>query len=158
MEAVTEKRLFSLDVLRGIAISGILLVNGPTLNSPVPMDGTDFAQKVGTVNIWYGNFILNFAAGYFYPIFAMLFAVSAAIFLSKPDTKNRNALFARRLLALLFFGLLQVLFIWWGDVLIVDALFGFTLIPLASLAPKKLWYLLGGVIVTAITLSTISWA
>lgn len=141
-----QERLFPLDALRGIAIFGILLVNGPTLNSPVPMDGSDFAQKVGLFNNWYGDVILQFAAGYFYPIFAMLFGVSAAIFLSKSNTANIKNLFLNRLIGLLLFGILQVLFIWWGDVLIAYALLGTLLIPISTLRLNRLPYVIAALL------------
>jgi uncharacterized protein len=126
-------RLHSLDILRGIAIFGILLVNGPTLNSPVTLDSVDFAFKSGVLDQWYTTTIFALAVGNFYPIFACLFGVSAAIFIGKAMPAS-TTLFTRRMFVLMLFGFSQVIFIWWGDVLVAYSILGLSLALIAKLS------------------------
>jgi uncharacterized protein len=143
------RRLVSIDILRGFAVFGVLLVNGPSMNSPVTMDGLDFAFKNGEANLWYADIILSFATGYFYPIFAGLFGVSAAIFLSR----NSSTLYVRRMLMLLFFGLCQGCLIWWGDVLAIYAILGLSLTFLATRSAKTIFRVFQITIISAVAFS-----
>ncbi len=138
-----KNRLVPVDILRGLAVFGVLLVNGPSINSPVTLDGVDFAFKEGAANIFYSDVILSFAVCNFYPIFACLFGVSAAILLAK----NSTAIYKRRMFMLLLFGMCQAILIWWGDVLVAYALLGFGLL---SLANKPMQYVKRALVITAI--------
>jgi uncharacterized protein len=59
-----------------------------------------------------------------------MFGFGASIFISRADEHNQNgkALYARRLLLLLIFGLIHGIFFWFGDILSEYALAGFILL------------------------------
>ena len=78
-----SKRIIILDIIRGFALLGILLVNTPSLNTPAYMDTDDFAFKVSAADHAVTKLIFTFAMESFYPNFALLFGIGAAIFLSK---------------------------------------------------------------------------
>jgi len=136
METVTnikplrgKERMEILDFLRGLAILGILLVNMSFFNSPFFMHSGDYVlwddlpNKLTQYIIWF------FWEGKFYPLFAVLFGLGFYIFLQKADDGLRHVLFRyrMRLLYLLIFGILHVVFFWHGDILVFYALFGFVM-------------------------------
>lgn len=146
-------RIDCLDAIRGLAIFGILLVNGPALNGPAVKDGADFAFQNSYWDLIYTKFIFSFAVNNFYPIFACLFGLSAAIFMSTKHVEFAQKLHLRRMFLLTIFGLLQIVFIWWGDILLVYGLMGFFLTLLFWLSPKQIRNLFVAFIVLAICLS-----
>ena len=124
-----HERIVLLDVIRGLALFGILLVNAPSLNSPIEMT-EDFAFKTNNWDYIVTNFIYLFATDKFYPIFGLLFGLSAILFMENIAKRGHNPirLFIRRLVILFFLGMVQVVFIWWGDILVVYAVLGLGLI------------------------------
>lgn len=134
-----KNRIESIDVMRGVAILGILLVNAPTLNGPPIMDAVDFAFQTSIFDRWYADVIFALAVQKFYPIFALLFGVSMSIFLSNKPKK----LFLRRQLGLLLLGLAHAALVWWGDILTVYAILGVLILPMSLLANDKILKIIG---------------
>lgn len=124
-----HQRILLIDIIRGFALLGILLVNAPSLNSPIWTETTEFAFQNNTWDSIVTNFIFLFATNKFYPIFSFLFGLSAIIFMENAAQKGLKPqpLFIRRLGILFFFGLIHVVFVWWGDILITYALLGMLL-------------------------------
>ena len=124
-----HQRIVLLDIIRGLALFGILLVNAPSLNSPIKIL-EDFAFKTNTWDYIVTTFIYLFAADKFYPIFSLLFGLSAILFMENIAKQGNNPirLFIRRMVTLFIFGAIQAVFIWWGDILAVYAVLGFGLI------------------------------
>ena len=131
-------RLLQLDVLRGIAVFGILLVN-------------IWSFAWGSLSLRYGTLpvqppvldqlvifgVAALAQLKFYPIFAFLFGAGFA--LQTRSLRRRlgsweqaQAAYRRRLRWLLAFGLLHGFLIWSGDVLTSYAVAGMLILPLAS--------------------------
>lgn len=137
-QPITRKeRIVSLDIIRGIALFGILLINVPAFiimmeNSPQP----DMSGINGIIHVLIETLIEK----KFFSIFSFLFGVGFYIFVSRAEERgDRYYLrYVRRLLALLLFGIINALFIFWGDILHVYALFGFILIPFYKLKPKTI--------------------
>ena len=124
-----SKRILVLDVLRGFALLGILMVNMPVFNSP-------FAVLLGEQRLWTdpvnatAQWLIDFFFhGKFYVLFSFLFGLGFYFFLKKADEAGRAIMkvFRRRLVILLGFGVLHVLLLWYGDILVIYALFGFVL-------------------------------
>ncbi|GED15762.1 DUF418 domain-containing protein [Aneurinibacillus migulanus] len=137
-QPITKKdRIISLDIIRGIALFGILLINVPAFiimmeNSPQP----DMSGFNGILHALVEAFIEK----KFFSIFSFLFGVGFYIFVSRAEERgDRYYLrYVRRLLALLLFGIINALFIFWGDILHIYALFGFVLLPFYKLKPKNI--------------------
>ena len=146
-------RIMSLDVVRGIAIMGILLVNGPTLNGPAIKDGFSFAFQNTIADIWYIKIISSFAVANFYPIFACLFGLSGAIFMASKPMDLAQKLLIKRMSVLLIFGFLHATLIWSGDILVVYALLGMSLTYFYRKEPDDLWYYLKIIVMVALILS-----
>lgn len=124
------ERIEVLDVLRGFAILGILLVNMALFNSPFYLLVTDVKLWTGGADrlaIWLIRF---FAEGKFYSLFSFLFGLGFTLQMMRAE--SRGARFApfyrRRLLVLLLIGLAHAFLLWSGDILAIYAVFGFLLL------------------------------
>ena len=132
------------DVLRGLALLGILAVNMQDFAGfrEWQQTGLDRAAQVLTDVLFNGRFI---------SIFAMLFGWGAAGLLARQGV----GLFLRRHLALLAVGSLHFLFVWHGDIIATYAVVGLALLAVARLRTRALlvlggvlgaWWLLDGVL------------
>lgn len=121
-------RLASLDLLRGVAVLGILAINiggfaGPiaaTLSPHQPGQGT-FADEA----TW--AMALVVFEGKMRALFTLLFGASLVLFVERADAKGLDGerLQFRRLGWLAVAGYLHYLLLWWGDILFAYALAGF---------------------------------
>lgn len=121
----TRRRIETLDVIRGVSLFGILLVNMAVfrldmssmfIGMPGLSGGQVPAGLLDQVAHWG---ILLFAAGRFYPILAMLFGLGCYMIMQRAEQKEMSArpLLWRRLLLLMGFGAIHYIFIWFGDIL-----------------------------------------
>ncbi|HUR97847.1 MAG TPA: DUF418 domain-containing protein [Pyrinomonadaceae bacterium] len=125
----SRERIEILDVLRGLAVCGILIGNvqwfsGYGFMPPVLEAQTPIYDQVT-------HFLVHFfVEGKFYSIFSFLFGVGFALQIARAEERgDRHAsLFKRRLFWLLIIGLLHAYLLWYGDILSVYALMGFLLI------------------------------
>ncbi|QTD39431.1 DUF418 domain-containing protein [Sporosarcina sp. Te-1] len=118
-----EKRIEELDVIRGFALLGIMLVNIlALLHIEIP--------EPNTVDASYQRFLYLFVEGRFYAIFSFLFGVGFYIFLTKAKTKEQKGtmLFLRRMAVLFGFGLIHQLF-HPGEALAIYAVCGLLVLP-----------------------------
>lgn len=124
-----SERMIILDFIRGIAIFGILIVNMAWFNAPLFAQMGDMVFWDDLPNRIARLFILLFFESKFYPLFAVLFGIGFYFFIRKASDNLRPVVFRyrMRLLYLLIFGILHVVFLWHGDILIIYALFGFVM-------------------------------
>ncbi|QGG48970.1 DUF418 domain-containing protein [Heliorestis convoluta] len=136
-----KERIVELDILRGFALLGILLVNMAYFNSPVV-----YSHLIG-LELWAGwadsiveRLVFFLAEGKFYTMFSFLFGLGFIIFMerAKEKVKRPRLLFLRRLSALLIFGLIHAFFFWFGDILTIYALFGLLLLFFVYRKPRTL--------------------
>ncbi|MGM7684143.1 DUF418 domain-containing protein [Cytobacillus sp. Hm23] len=123
VSALGKERIVSLDIIRGFALFGIFLVNMPSFS------GSEFMTYTGidkTIRLLFDLFVQT----KFYTIFSFLFGLGFYIFMTRAEARgaNVNWLFSKRLLALLLFGVLHILFFWHGDILHSYAIAGFLLL------------------------------
>lgn len=122
-----HERIETLDVLRGVAVAGILFANvlvffgffalPPDRSASLLAAPIDRAAHVAE---------RIFVEGKFYSIFSMLFGIGFGVQLSRgrDDAVPR---FKRRLKFLLGIGVIHAVFIWAGDILMLYAMLGFTM-------------------------------
>jgi uncharacterized protein len=124
-----QERIEILDVLRGLAVCGILIGNmqwfsGYGMMPPALAAQTPFADRMT-------HFLVHFfVEGKFYSIFSFLFGFGFALQISRAEERGdtKASLFKRRLFWLLVIGLVHAYLLWAGDILSVYALMGFVLI------------------------------
>ncbi len=116
-----KARIQSLDVLRGFALCGILLMNILVFAFPFATytdPNIDGATEGLNFTVFASMDVL--VEGSMRAIFSMLFGAGMLIFLSKPDADadHLRKLFYRRTLLLIVFGLVNAyIFVWAGDIL-----------------------------------------
>ncbi len=118
-----NKRIDTLDYLRGFALLGIILVNILSLLS-VKLPAS------GSLDASYLRFLYMFVEGRFYTIFTFLFGVGFYIFINRAFARGKNGyvLFVRRILVLFLLGLIHVKF-HHGEALTVYAVSGLLILP-----------------------------
>ncbi|MDY0104004.1 MAG: DUF418 domain-containing protein [Lentimicrobium sp.] len=132
-------RIIILDILRGIAILGILMVNMKLFVHPMSSMMVKPEAESSVIGFIPDLLIRFFFEGKFYTLFAFLFGYGFWLFIQKQIVSGSIIpIFRRRLLILLLFGALHVLLLWAGDILFFYALFGFFLIPFRKTSDRKL--------------------
>jgi uncharacterized protein len=117
-----NERISSVDVLRGFALLGILVMNIGDYALP---EGFDYNPTIlgplggSSLLLWAGRFILF--EGKMRALFSMLFGAGVILLTSRLEKRGDVAIsgdiFARRNLWLTLFGVLHAYFLWWGDIL-----------------------------------------
>ncbi len=130
------KRYDTLDIMRGLALFGILLINIPAYETLfVTSDEAVMFPETTTLDIWISIIIEK----KFFSIFSFLFGVGFFIFASRAEQKGRAplSLFSKRLLFLLLFGIFHF-FLFFGSILPIYAVIGFFLLPFYRRSTKTI--------------------
>jgi len=141
----SSERIDLIDVLRGFAVFGILMVNMPLMFEPI----LSMFNGVSPDAPWHETFlraiVLVLFTGKFYILFSFLFGFGFWIFIHKGGEQRPELvpIFRRRLFFLLLFGIAHITFLWPGDILFYYALFGFLLVFFRNTPDRKaLWWML----------------
>ena len=133
------ERINEIDIIRGVALFGILMVNMSLFKYPVYMERipSNFPEGIEQMSAW---FIQLFFTGKFYAIFSFLFGLGFYIFMERTIKKGLELkpLYKRRLAALMVFGLIHLLFLWSGDILFNYALVGFILLAFRNVSMEAI--------------------
>lgn len=114
-----SERIQSLDVVRGFALIGILMMNVEYFNRAIAQLGSGLQPGLSGPNLWISYFVQYFVVGKFWTIFSLLFGMGFAVMLSRAERAERSFLvpYMRRIAALAVFGALHSIFLWSGDIL-----------------------------------------
>jgi uncharacterized protein len=133
-----RERIQALDVLRGVAVGGILLANvlvffGLTF---MPPDRAAALPSVAAdrVALFLEHVLVD---GKFYSIFSLLFGIGFGVQLARGGDAALPR-FKRRLRILLAIGAIHAFLIWAGDILMLYALLGFTMPWFARKSSREL--------------------
>lgn len=151
MRAVSvDERIQVLDVARGLAVLGILVVNIRFYSSSLQAIQWGISLWPQWWNEATETLIDMFVSGKFLSVFAFLFGYGMIIIRDRVEERGRSftALYIRRLMVLAAFGLIHGLFIWFGDILFHYALLGFVLLLFHKAKPRTL--LVGSVILLSL--------
>lgn len=123
--ARTQERIALLDIVRGVAVLGILLMNIRLFSEPSAayFNPLVHGSYEGVDRIWW-QFQYVFANQKFMAIFSMLFGASTAIIVDGLVRKGLpvNLTYARRIFGLLLIGLAHSYLLWSGDILVIYAM------------------------------------
>lgn len=121
----SSERIKSLDILRGFAILGILIMNIQSFAMPgaAYMNPTAYGDLEG-INKWVWIVSHLFADQKFMTIFSILFGAGILLVTQKVETKHGSsaALHYKRTFWLLVIGIIHAHIIWYGDILVPYAI------------------------------------
>ncbi len=136
-----KHRIESLDILRGFALLGILIMNIQSFSMPEAayINPMAYGDMTG-LNKWIWIFSHIFGDQKFMTIFSILFGAGVVLFSENAIAKRGKSagLHYRRTFWLLVIGLVHAHFIWHGDILVVYALCALFVYLFRKMNPKKL--------------------
>ncbi|MEX5749081.1 DUF418 domain-containing protein [Massilia sp. X63] len=115
----SDERIQALDVVRGFALIGILMMNVEFFNRATAQLGSGMQPGLSGANFWVSYFVQYFVVGKFWTIFSLLFGMGFAVMLTRAERAGRSFLvpYMRRIAALAVFGALHHIFLFSGDIL-----------------------------------------
>lgn len=145
------ERIAILDVLRGFALMGILIMNMPGFSYSGWHESDGSHYWPGALDQLAEEVRDALFSGKFNSLFSVLFGLGFTIQFTRMqqlDPLNANRLYLRRLLVLLALGVLHACVFWFGDVLHVYALLGILLLfGLRRVSDRGLMLIMAGCIV-----------
>ncbi len=142
-----SERILYIDILRGMALFGILAANMRGFNAPADVYGNIKVLFHGTADMIAQGFIDIFIQGKFVTLFSFLFGLGFAVQMTRAEARGAKfmSFYPRRLVALALFGLIHGILIWWGDILLCYALAGALLLSFRKRAQKTLLWWAGSI-------------
>lgn len=149
--AVSLSRIATLDIVRGVAVMGILAMNIVAFTMPFQayMNPTAFGlESQADLGSWLFSFI--FIDGKMRGLFSFLFGASTLLVIERARASGESPakVHYARMFWLLVFGLLHFYFIWFGDILAAYALTGLLLFFFRNLSVRAL--LIWGVVLIGV--------
>ncbi len=129
-ESAEPGRILTLDILRGVAVMGILAMNIIAFAMPFAAYMNPMAYGAeGPADIASWAFSFVFIDGKMRGLFSFLFGASTLLVIERAEAEGLSpgSVHYRRMLWLLLFGLLHFYLIWFGDILALYALVGLVL-------------------------------
>ena len=147
-----SERINSIDVLRGLVVFGILVIN--IWSFGLPFDATvnpnllpsfDSSDKFSFLVSWIGF------EGSQRAVFSMLFGAGVILMTQRIESDHRadsaRSIYYRRTVYLILFGLIDAyLLLWFGDILFIYGVLGLFLYLLRNTSPRKLVIACGAII------------
>jgi uncharacterized protein len=141
----SAERILDLDILRGMALFGILAANMRGFSAPMEVYfdvGKWFHSKP---DLYAQMFIDTFVQRKFVTLFSFMFGMGFAVQMMRSDAKGVRFLsfYPRRLAALALFGLIHGVLIWAGDILLTYAITGAMLLYFRNRSQKAVLHWVG---------------
>jgi len=134
-----KDRIKVLDVLRGFALAGILIINAMSILA-VKGSTPAFTIDIPVADRLLQDLILFFIESKFFTLFSLLFGIGFAIQIQSAEKQESSFIprISRRMFGLLIFGLLHILLLWDGDILVIYAITGTFLIAFRKTAFSRI--------------------
>jgi uncharacterized protein len=135
-----RERIFELDLVRGVALLGILIMNMPGYATSFysGLSGSD--SWASPVDEWTALLRNVLFSGKFNSMFSLLFGIGFTIqldrLIERRGSEEGVRIYLRRLAALFLFGAIHMLVFWTGDVLHMYALLGTLLVLLRNTSDR----------------------
>lgn len=139
-----EERIKFLDVVRGIAVFGILVMNITGMGLPFVLYNTmDLSKPLTGPNFYTWVVQMSLFQGVMRGLFSLLFGAGAVLLLDRLEKKESASsaadIYYRRLLWLILLGVINAyVFLWSGDILYFYAILGLVLFPFRKMSPRRL--------------------
>jgi len=136
-----QERSHLLDIIRGFALLGILLMNIEYFQRPLTAMMHGFNPEQAGLDYATAWGVYTFVQGKFYTMFSLLFGMGFVLFLDRAMEKTNapRFLFFRRVFVLALFGFIHIVYIWGGDILLTYAIAGVLLLLFTKTPAKRLW-------------------
>lgn len=133
------ERVEALDVLRGFALLGILLMNIEAFVGPLNAAMSGLNPDLDGADRLVDAAVFLLVQGKFYTLFSLLFGAGFAVMMHRAQAAGRpfGRLYARRLAMLAAIGLAHMVLLWSGDILFTYALIGVLLAWLFRSTPVE---------------------
>lgn len=140
-----SERIETMDVLRGFALVGILLMNIEGMAGPLFASFSGLDPALTDADRVADALIYIFVQGKFYTLFSLLFGMGFAVMSSRAEARGQPfaGVYWRRSLVLLVIGAIHGLLIWSGDILLMYALLSFLLLAFRNVSTRWLPWLAG---------------
>jgi uncharacterized protein len=133
-----NERISSIDIVRGFALFGILLVNTLGFNASFFNFGGFYNSLPNAFQQSFYSVFISLSADKFILLFSFLFGYG--IFLQYSKFRDRGqkfgVFFSRRMIVLSLFGLAHIIFIWAGDILLTYSIAGLVVLLIHKLPTK----------------------
>ncbi len=142
-----SERILYIDILRGMALFGILAANMRGFSAPESVYGNIKVLFHDRADLIAQSFIDIFIQGKFVTLFSFLFGLGFAVQLTRAEARGAKfmSFYPRRLAALALFGLIHGILIWWGDILLTYAIAGSLLLFFRNAKQKTLLWWAGSI-------------
>ena len=143
---IGKDRIQTLDVVRGFALLGILLMNIEMMVGPTMSLTTGLDPVLTGVDRWADTAIYLLVQGKFFTLFSLLFGMGFAVMSQRAADAGHPfaGIYWRRGLALFVIGLLHALLVWSGDVLVTYAVLSMFLLVFRDVPLRLLPWLAAG--------------
>jgi len=130
--AAGDRRNPLIDSIRALALLGVIVMNVSAMQ--MLFVGRELMADAGRFDVAAMLADLLLVQGKARACFAFLFGLGFAMMMIRAEGRGEDfrALYVRRMLGLLGFGLVNQIFLWWGDILVLYALLGLVLLLLRS--------------------------
>src|SRR5690606_28317135 len=157
-----DDRIGLLDVTRGIAVLGILLLNITGFGLPYAYDDPTQWGLESDIDFTVWRIMTLFFEGTQRGLFTLLFGASALLFLERQAARAAapppSSLYFRRLFWLIVFGLVNgYVLLWSGDVLFYYGIAGFFLFLFRNLPPRQLLVLAAAFMILQTLITVSEW-
>lgn len=146
IEPTTSGRIVALDVLRGVAVLGILLANISYFAHPMGEEAFGMrADPLTGADATVAGMTLAFVTAKFRSMLAVLFGVGLYLQFQKRSQVAGNwpGGYLKRMLWLGVFGLFHGFFLWYGDILFLYSLIGFVACFFAAASERVIRWVIG---------------
>jgi uncharacterized protein len=148
-----EERLLSLDIIRGVALFGILLMNITSFGLPEAYSDPTVSGGASGIDLWAWMTTTMLFEGTQRGLFSLLFGAGVILLTSRVDARGGDGadVFFRRNLWLIVFGLVHAyLLLWTGEILFFYGVTALFVYAFRKAAPKTLFAIaLGGLLFSA---------
>jgi uncharacterized protein len=141
IEPVPEtERIAVIDILRGFALLGILVVNMAVYSFPITAVNTGTVRGDSPLDRIADVVIAGLATFKFYPLFSFLFGLGMSIQMLRIRQRGERAgwTLLRRQLVLMLIGLAHALLLWSADILFLYSLIGLAALLFRNVQPRTL--------------------
>lgn len=156
------ERIQTIDILRGVALLGILLMNIPEFALPESLFRQQILGHPGDTNYQTGLVISILFEGKMRAMFSLLFGAGVILFMGRKEEASGGSivvadLFYRRMLWMVLFGVIDAfVLLWFGDILYAYGLLGLLVFGVRHMAPRKL--VLGAVMLFSVNIFLSWWS